>query len=333
MPKLFAVTPFEVICRFVELSKTEIIILSYYYGRRNKRTGQCNPRLSQTSKDLGIDKSHVSVARRGLASKGWIVIENDGNILLEMPMLSGRPTLPFQPKRRTNKGAESAPVNTRLNGAESAPFTAFETGAELAPEQVRNPQQPENESGAHLAPDRCGISTKVVRNAHLPDLNRERTDKKQIEEGEASEALAPPQKNFTFELSVFEHPAVIVYQEKFQVNIRKNFAQEIVDRVKPETMQIWIELISDKIAYADMDLKKRQGIATWILTAFKERIEEKNGKSKPKSEREKSTERGTNARNMVAELRRIGESEREQRVLDELPGGSDGDDHRIDIAR
>ena len=124
------------------------------------------------------------------------------------------------------------------------------------------------------APDKHGAST--VQAGLIPEspfLNPESLER----EGETPLSLPPA--DFAFEDSAFEHPAVVVYQEKFQVKIRTNFAKAVADRVK--NMTIWLELIADKIAWADEPLQKRQDIAKWFLKAYDERLAEKQNGGPP----------------------------------------------------
>ena len=57
----FAQIPTNLICRFGELTKTEIIVLGYLYAKRNTKTGQCNPSKaaigSQGSVRIGYGES------------------------------------------------------------------------------------------------------------------------------------------------------------------------------------------------------------------------------------------------------------------------------------
>lgn len=76
----------------------------------------------------------------------------------------------------------------------------------------------------------------------------------------------------TFEPSVFEHPAVVVFEERFKVKTRRNFAEAIGRAVNDQTMGVWVRLIEDKISWADEPLAKRQAIAKWFMTAFNERL-------------------------------------------------------------
>lgn len=78
----FGAIPTDLICRFSELTKTEIIVLSYLYASRNRKTGQCNPTVSKIARSVKINKSHVSPALKTLDGKGWIFGEPSGNILL-----------------------------------------------------------------------------------------------------------------------------------------------------------------------------------------------------------------------------------------------------------
>lgn len=92
-------------------------------------------------------------------------------------------------------------------------------------------------------------------------------------EREAERPPSRPPADMKFEDSAFDHPAVVIYQEKFQVKIRTNFAKAVADRVKD--LAVWTHLIADKIAWADEPLEKRQNVAKWILKAYDERVEQK----------------------------------------------------------
>lgn len=80
----FGQIPTNLICRFTELSKTEIIVLSFLYASRNKN-GQCNPSRGAVSRATGIAKPHVSTAVKSLDSKGWICELPVGGFLLTEP--------------------------------------------------------------------------------------------------------------------------------------------------------------------------------------------------------------------------------------------------------
>jgi hypothetical protein len=78
----FAQIPFEVICRFGELDKTEIRVLSYLYACRNTESKQCNPGRKLISTDTGIAKTHLSTALSSLESNGWILEDENGQFTL-----------------------------------------------------------------------------------------------------------------------------------------------------------------------------------------------------------------------------------------------------------
>lgn len=116
----FGAIPTAAICRFGELTKTEIIVLCYLYSRRNRHTGQCNP----SQKDIAIatktDKAHVCRAMVGLYQKGWAIPDNvTGQIDLEIPLIVGKPSLPFH-RPKVAKSATSELPNPQPAVAESA---------------------------------------------------------------------------------------------------------------------------------------------------------------------------------------------------------------------
>lgn len=80
--KRCAVIPADLVCRFGELSKPEIRVLCYLYGRRNLDTGQCNPRRFLISDETGIQRPHVTTAIKTLEAKQWILEREDGNFIM-----------------------------------------------------------------------------------------------------------------------------------------------------------------------------------------------------------------------------------------------------------
>lgn len=78
----FGQIPFKLICRFGELTKTEIVIVSYLYACRNEATRQCNPSRKTISGDTGIFKTHLSTAIKMLEERGWILEDENGNYTL-----------------------------------------------------------------------------------------------------------------------------------------------------------------------------------------------------------------------------------------------------------
>jgi biotin operon repressor len=78
----YAQIPTNLICRFGELTKTEIVVISYLYAARNRKSGQCNPSRSAIARAVKIGRSHVSPAVKGLQDKGWIIEDEHDNFLL-----------------------------------------------------------------------------------------------------------------------------------------------------------------------------------------------------------------------------------------------------------
>lgn len=98
------------------------------------------------------------------------------------------------------------------------------------------------------------------------------------EEEKREEAASPPAPDFeSFEPSPYDHPAVVSYQERFQIKVGRNFAKEIAAKVS--NLGVWSDLITEKIAIADEPLEKRKSIARWFLTAYFERLEKGKGKT------------------------------------------------------
>lgn len=78
----FVQIPIHLVCRFSELTKTEIVVVSYLYASRNRKTGQCNPSRATIGRAVGIDRSHISKALAELDHKGWVIEMPDGNFCL-----------------------------------------------------------------------------------------------------------------------------------------------------------------------------------------------------------------------------------------------------------
>lgn len=74
--------PTAIICRFGELTKTEIIVLSFLYASRNETTGQCNPSRSRISEATKIAKTHLSTALKVLGLRGYVTETRDGHFAL-----------------------------------------------------------------------------------------------------------------------------------------------------------------------------------------------------------------------------------------------------------
>lgn len=99
----YAQIPTGLICRFGELSKTEIVVISFLYASRNRKTGQCNPSRASIGRAIGVDRSHVGRAVESLESKEWIFEMAEGGWTLF-------PDPPIVAKSATPEVAESATV-------------------------------------------------------------------------------------------------------------------------------------------------------------------------------------------------------------------------------
>lgn len=108
----FGQIPTDVICRFGELTKTEIIVLSYLYAARNGKSGQCNPKQKAIAEDTKIHKSHISRAIKSLEFGGWILEVDGGNFLLKSGAEKLRNT---QPVEVAESATESCEIGNSLN--------------------------------------------------------------------------------------------------------------------------------------------------------------------------------------------------------------------------
>ncbi len=240
----FGQIPTAIICRFQELSKREIIVLSFLYASRNRKTGQCNPRQKQIADWTGLWPSHVSPALRSLESKGFIFMGSTGNFALTEP----------------------------------------EEVTETVTKSYQNGNTEVTESVTKV--------TETVSPHNIQSMNIEVTQKERA----AHPGMQP---------SVYEHPASVLYEEKFCIKVRNNFAKEIASRVSD--LGIWSRLLSDKAAYADRPLADRERVANWILQEYDKRVAEsqKPTYGTPKqSYQDRRAELASESFNRTAEIRR-----------------------------
>lgn len=73
----YAQIPTNLICRFGELSKTEIRVLCFLYTSRNRKTGRCNPSRAYIARYSGLSRTHVTPAITSLVEKGWVAETNE----------------------------------------------------------------------------------------------------------------------------------------------------------------------------------------------------------------------------------------------------------------
>jgi hypothetical protein len=130
-------------------------------------------------------------------------------------------------------------------------------------------------------------------NAVVTEVKRDRViskskSKKKEEEEEGDETPPLPSQSLDLEMeqSPFDHPAVVLYTEKFGLNISRAFAKEIAETVKD--LSAWSGLITDKIGYADGTLDERKRISRWFMGAYRERIAAKPVTAKLPSTTEKA---------------------------------------------
>lgn len=150
-----------------------------------------------------------------------------------------------------------------------------------------------------------GIGNKSygIGNLHNKDINIEGTEKEQKEKNALIVPSKPP-ADFIFPVHAFEHPAVNLIQEKMQIKVRRNFAEEVARRVTD--LGLWTSLLNDKIAFADQPLAKRQNVPNWILIEYDKRVQEKtNGtNTRPSTFREQRDAVARNENTFYDDLRR-----------------------------
>jgi uncharacterized protein YdaU (DUF1376 family) len=111
-----------------------------------------------------------------------------------------------------------------------------------------------------------------------------RTDKEEDKEyknkkEEIRGGAAPPPTPAPDLDSIPNHPAVLLYEEKFHVKVSPAFAREIGETVGTD-LGGWMVVLKDKIGYADGPPAERRKVSRWILNAYRERKNE-NGTTKP----------------------------------------------------
>jgi len=121
---------------------------------------------------------------------------------------------------------------------------------------------------------------------HSKSNSNSNSKKKEEEEGDETPPLPSQSLDLEMEQSPFDHPAVVLYTEKFGLNISRAFAKEIADTVKD--LSAWSGLITDKIGYADGTLDERKRISRWFMGAYRERIAAKPVTAKLPSTTEKA---------------------------------------------
>ena len=326
---IFAKVPFEdVVLRSHEMLPTEYRVLTYLYGRKNRKTGQCNPRKAMIARDLHIDRSNVSRALDGLVKRGWIALDDDQNWQFFIPVTMGKPTLPFAPRRG---GRNVVKITTKPNVENVVNLTTNEP--EIKEDDVVN-----------LTTEVCDIRTPVL--SIYPKAERARnissslTEKEQsIEQNKNTLSKTTSEKVhriFGHWQAVFNHPTSKLTNE------RKRYVNT---RLKEGYTEAEIILAIDGCAnsphhmgmndqgkvYDDLTLICRSGSKLEQFIGYNNRNKENHNGShnKPSSEREKSSERSENGYRMVAELRRIAAEENQRR----LSSGDDGGNPQNPLAR
>lgn len=100
---------------------------------------------------------------------------------------------------------------------------------------------------------------KAAVNAASNDPSKKEIREERLEEEKDKESAAP----------IEQHPAVLLYEEKFQVKVSPAFANEIEETVGLD-LGGWMVVLKDKIGYADATLEERKKISRWILKAYRE---------------------------------------------------------------
>jgi hypothetical protein len=164
----FGQIPFEVICRFGELTKTEIITLSYFYACRNETTGQCNPSRKRISTDTGINKTHLSPALKSLYDKGWIFEDLHGNFILTIPEKVTESVTIEPPKKVTKSVTKVTESVTKVTESVTKSYGIGNSHIkELNIE--RNIEGTEKEHRSENPPEKRKIASRIPDNFELSD--------------------------------------------------------------------------------------------------------------------------------------------------------------------
>ena len=327
----FAKIPDEVLRRFVELTKTEIIVLSYLYGCQRKTTGQCNPSKGTIAKACGLARPHVTPAYTGLASKGWIVehFDKDGrlNIELTIPMLSGRPTLPFSAPKRVKKTAKKETENRHQTITESVTPTVTDFVTPSITESVTF--SPENEPFT--------LTESVTQGYEIGNLPYEIRNPTPYTILTDNEQTIEQRRE---ELSIRENENEILKTQKTKNGTRISDPFLLTSEMRIYGAQkrpdVDLELETEKFvnywrAKPGKDGRKLDWIATWrnwILSA-----RSSNGTNRQPSEREKSAQRSANGYRMVEELERLGREKQQRAAERNLLSGDNAGDPQNPITR
>jgi hypothetical protein len=277
---IFAQIPFELACRFGELSKNEIRVFVYLLARRNANSEQCNPRPVLIASDLTMDKGNVSKAISGLEDKNWIIWQTNGQFLF--PVLAEK-LLNLQLSESEKVGSSTTQVGSsttleaeklvvlqlsedekllNLQPKVGSSTTQVGSSTTLEAEKLVVLQLSEDEKLLNLQPKVGSSTTQVVKSTTLLNKDLEQTNNRQIEqEGEVADttgknSLSPEKENSAFENCV----AVRMFTKTFGNDFRQSFLNSICLTVK--NTDIWEKLLVAK------SHKTPKMIGGWILEDY-----------------------------------------------------------------
>lgn len=282
---------------------SEFRVLAYLYGRRNRKTGQCNPRKSGIAKDITMDRSNVSRAIDGLLEGGWITLSEDGNFTFHIPPATKRPTLPFAPRRG---GRNVVNLTTNKSTANVVNLTTNEV-------------ETEKEDVVTVTTEVCEIRTPLLSicpqtdDAHIRNARAFLTEKEQRSNkvGEAHTAEHQPLEKTPSKKSVnrtrgsrLPEPFILTAQMRAYAAEKRPHVDVIEETEK---------FVNHFRGAAGAKGVKLDWLATWrnwILNSDRFGGRNGNGTHKPTSERERQAARSSNSRRFADEL--------ERQALDEL---------------
>lgn len=320
----FAMIPEYLIDRMSELSKREYVILSILYLHRNKRTGQCNPSKKLIAARSKIGLNHVYATLKSLAEKGWIQEEMDGRfhllnpnegqvtqktgdnshlITLDQSDISRAEELVGNGKvqNRDLSSPKSGPENSQIGTQNSDAYIEhFLTEKEQTNEQSDTGIFLDGNLNSELAPD--GWQSDSSSTCDLSDLSIKKN--------------CDPQSDFPLNQLLRAFPKLILTPAQ---------AGMIQATVKLEDSEAWAATIQTYVGNHDPSkrayMPERVGT---LLNVFKDNRKRQrygtNNRVVYKSEREKSAERGQNARDLVARLRAEGLADRAEAERKRLAG-------------
>ena len=180
----FAQIPFQLVCRFGELGKNEIIVFCVLLGYRNLRTGQCNPKQMNIAQETKIYKTRISEALSGLVRKGWIKISEEGQFLF--PVLAQKVTESvtyFDPKMIETEVTKSVTFEERkmVDGVtESVTFEEKEAGDRVTESVTSKAEETMGQVTESVTPS-YEIRNSLYKEEHTKNIQKEQRREQRVD--------------------------------------------------------------------------------------------------------------------------------------------------------